>query len=62
MCQINILPSKKANTRPHHISNLLLTYHNVLHTTTGISPAHLVLVQAPRTDLSMTSPSVYIIG
>ena len=29
------------------------------HTSTGIPPAHLVLAQAPRFHLSMTSPSVY---
>ena len=41
------------------ISEFLMTYYNVPHTATGIAPAHLVLAQAPRTHLSMTSPSVY---
>ena len=41
------------------IADFLRTYRNVPHTTTGIPPAHLVLAQALRTHLSMTSPSVY---
>ena len=39
------------------IADFLRIYHNVPHTTTGIPPVHLVLAQAPRTHLSMTSPS-----
>ena len=42
----------------HSISDFLMTYRNISHTTTGIAPAHLVLPQAPRTHLSMTSPNV----
>ena len=41
------------------IADFLRTYHNVPHTSTGIPPAHLVLAQAPRTHLSITSPRVY---
>ena len=40
-------------------STILSIYHNIPHTTTGIAPAHLALTQAPRTHLSMSSPSVY---
>ena len=36
-----------------------MTYRNIPHTTTGVAPAHLILAQAPRTHLSMTSPSLY---
>ena len=41
------------------ISEFLITYQNVPHTTTGLAPAHLVLAQAPCTHLSMTATSVY---
>ena len=41
------------------VSGFLRTYHNTPHTTTGLAPSHLVLAVAPRTHLSMTSPSVY---
>lgn len=41
------------------ISRLLFTYRNTSHTTTGISPAELLLGRRPRTLLDLLLPKVY---
>ena len=61
----NMVKSVKAHLKKHNtdiyrsIPDFLMTYRNIPHTTTGVAPAHLILAQAPRTHLSMTSPSLY---
>ena len=40
------------------VADFLRTYRNVLHSTTNLTPAHLMLAQAPRTHLAMTLPHV----
>ena len=41
-----------------HVADFLRTYRNVPHSTTNLTPAHLMLAQAPRTHLAMTLPHV----
>ena len=38
------------------VADFLRTYRNVPHSTTNLTPAHLMLVQAPRTHIAMTLP------
>ena len=52
------IPNSKSNISCS-VSTFLRTYRNVPHTVTNKSPADLILVQAPRTRLSPTSPNVF---
>ena len=52
------LPDSKVNIS-RSMSTFLSTYRNIPHTVTNKSPADLILIQAPRTRLSLTSPNVF---
>ena len=52
------IPNSKSNISCS-VSTFLRTYRNVPHTVTNKSPADLILVQAQRTRLSLTSPNVF---